>query len=141
MAGLLVQVTAEVAAGRRPLAQLDRVLAPTLVRRIAAGLGPGLPRPQEPVRIVRSIAGPPTPNGAVEATVVIERGGRVSAVAVRLERHHGAWRATELTAPEDGYRPLPTRSSPDGPVRDAFDEAAAEAEAAAERLSPDRGSA
>lgn len=93
----------------------------------------------------RVLADPPTPSGAVEATVLIERGGRLSAVAVRLERHHGAWRATELTAPEAGYAPLPTRSSPRqerGP--DAFDEAETEAAAAADvtaLVSRRRGSA
>lgn len=143
LAGLLVQLTAEVTAGRRPLAQLDRVLSPSLARRIAAGLAPGRPRPEQPQRIVRAVAGPPTPSGAVEATVVIERAGRISAIAVRLERHHGAWRATELTAPEDGYRPLPTRSRPGGRRPDAFDEAAAEAAAAdaSARVSPARDSA
>src|SRR5690606_28176425 len=142
---------------RRPLAQLDAVLAPTLARRLAAGLLPGRVRPQETPSILRVITGPPTPSGAVEATVVVERGGRVGAVAVRLERHHGAWRATELTAPESGYDPLPTRSSPrTGRELDAFDEAAAEASAgvtsagvtaedeatdAAAEVTPGRGSA
>jgi hypothetical protein len=139
LAGLLVRFAAEVAAGRRPLRQLEPLLAPALVRRLAAGLRPGLPRPQEELHVRRVVAGTPTPSGAVEATVLVERAGRVTAVAVRLERHLGAWRATELTAPEAGYAPLPTRSDPRarrGP--DAFDEAAAEAAAA---LSRDRDSA
>jgi hypothetical protein len=88
----------------------------------------------------RVIAGAPTPTGAVEATVLVERGGRTTAVAVRLERHHGCWRATELTAPESGYAPLPTRSSPRRERRlDAFDEVAAEAAGAA--VTRRRGSA
>lgn len=142
LAGLLVRLTAEVAAGRRPLRQLEAVLAPTLARRLTLGLRPGVARPQEPPVVIRTVAGPPTPSGAVEVTVLIERGGRVTAVAVRLERHHGAWRATELTAPEDGYAPLPTRSSPrEERGLDAFDEAALEADAAAGAVSPRRGSA
>lgn len=128
LAGLLVRLSAEVAAGRRPLSQLEPLLAPSLARRLLVGLRPGVTRPQDHLVVRRVFTDPPTPSGAVEATVLIERGGRVSAVAVRLERHHGAWRATELTAPEAGYAPLPTRSSSRqerGP--DAFDEVEAQA--------------
>lgn len=145
LAGLLVRLSAEVAAGRRPLRQLEPLLAPTLARRLMVALRLSATRPQEEPIVRRVLADPPTPSGAVEATVLIERGGRLSAVAVRLERHHGAWRATELTAPEAGYAPLPTRSSPRqerGP--DAFDEAEAEAAAAADvtsLVSRRRGSA
>ena len=139
LAALLVRLTAEVAAGRRPLSQLDALLAPTLARRLAAGLRPGVVRPQDDPEVVRVVAGPPTPSGAVEAAVLVRREGRVTAIAVRLERHHGAWRATELTAPEAGYAPLPTRSSPRAQRRlDAFDEAALEAN---DGVTPCRGSA
>jgi hypothetical protein len=138
LAALLVRLSVEVAAGRRPLRQLEGVLAPSLVRRLAAGLRPGGSRPQEVPVVRRVVVGDPTPSGAVEATVLLEREGRVTAVAVRLERHLGAWRATEMTAPEAGYDPLPTRSSPRterGP--DAFDEAEAEAV----DVTPDRDTA
>jgi hypothetical protein len=134
LAELLVRVTAEVAAGRRPLSQLDALLAPTLARRLAANLRAGVPRPQEVAVVRRVVTAPPTPSGAVEATVLVERAGRVTAVAVRLERHRGAWRATELTAPEAGYAPLPTRSNPrPGRGFDAFDEAELE-----DRVTPAR---
>jgi hypothetical protein len=139
---LLVRVTAEVAAGRRPLAQLEPLLAPTLLRRLAAQLRPGISRPDGPPRIRRVFVAPASPTGAVEATVLLEDDGRVTALAVRLERHRGLWRATELTAPESGYRPLPTRSDPlgrRGP--DAFDEAASEAEDADVLLTRRRGTA
>jgi hypothetical protein len=138
LAALLVRLSAEVAAGRRPLRQLEPLLAPTLVRRLAAGLRPGVSRPRELPVVRQVVVGDPTPSGAVEATVLLEREGRVTAVAVRLERHLGAWRATEMTAPESGYAPLPTRSSPRverGP--DAFDEAEAEAT----EITPDRDTA
>jgi hypothetical protein len=130
LARLLVHLTAEVAAGRRPVAQLEPLLAPTLLRRLAARLRPGIERPQRPPVIRRIVVAPPTPSGAVEATVLLEDDGRVRALALRLEQHRGLWRATELTAPDSGYRPLPTRSDPRqqrGP--DAFDEAEAEADA------------
>lgn len=136
LAVLLVQLTAEVAAGRRPLRQLEPLLAPSLVRRLAVTLRAGRERPQELPTVRRVFTGEPTPSGAVEATVLIEVDDRVTAIAVRLERHHGAWRATELTAPEAGYAPLPTRSSlRQGRRLDAFDEAEAEA------VSRDRDSA
>lgn len=142
LAALLVRLTGEVASGRRPLSQLEPLLAPTLARRLAAGLRPGIARPQHQPTIVRAVAGDPTPSGAVEATVLVENDGRVTAVAVRLERHHGAWRATELTAPEAGYAPLPTRSSPRRwQGLDAFDEAAAEAAAEEAAVTRRRGTA
>jgi hypothetical protein len=65
--------------------------------------------------------------GVCEAAVVVEQGGRITAIAVRVERHRGAWRAVELTAPESGLPPLRTASLPDDhPVSDAFDEVLAE---------------
>jgi hypothetical protein len=138
---LLVRLTAEVAAGRRPVAQLEPLLAPTLLRRLAAQLRPGIARPDGTPRIRRVLVAPPSPPGAVEATVLLEADGRVTALAVRLERHRGLWRATELTAPESGYRALPTRSDPlDRRGPDAFDEAASEARDA-EAVTRRRGTA
>ncbi len=130
----LVRATHEVAAGVRPFPQLLPWLAPSVARRLGAQLRRSRSRPDARLTIRRVHLGTPTPSGALEATAVIEHDGRVRAVAVRLERHRERWRATELTAPEAGYAPLATASSPareDGP--DAFDLAAAE-EAARDRL-------
>lgn len=141
LATLLVRLTGEVAAGRRPIGQLEPLLAPTLLHRLATQLLPGVERPRDLPRIRRVLAAPPTPTGAVEVTVLVEDDDRVTALAIRLERHHGLWRATELTAPESGYAPLPTRSDPlrtRGP--DAFDEAELE-EATAAAFTRRRGSA
>jgi hypothetical protein len=127
LAHLLVQVWLEVRAGRRPLSQLDPLLAPATRRRLAAQLPtrPNATRPVGRVHRVRSYA--PT-RDACEASVLVRQGGRMTAFAVRLERHRGLWRAVELTAPEAGLAPLPTASlGIDAPLRDAFDEAAAEA--------------
>lgn len=125
LAATLVRACAEVAAGRRALVQLEPVLAPTLLRRLAIELRSRATRPQELPTIRRVLMSAPTPSGALEATVLVELHGRVTAVALRLERHHGAWRATELTAPESGFAPLRTRSNPLGARGfDAFDEAA-----------------
>jgi hypothetical protein len=142
LAVLLVRLTAEVAAGRRPVAQLEPLLAPTLLRRLAAQLRPGIERPQEPPHVRRVVVAPPTPTGAVETTVLLEAGGRITALAVRLERHRGLWRATELTAPESGYRALPTRSDPlQRRGSDAFDEAAEEERTAEALVTRRRGTA
>jgi hypothetical protein len=127
LASLLVRVWLEVRAGRRPIAQLTPLVAPAARRRLAAQLarsakdGGAAAR----VRTVRTFA--PGPD-ACEASVLVDQGGRTTALAVRLERHRGAWRAVELTAPETGLPALPTASlGVDVPVRDAFDEAAEEA--------------
>jgi hypothetical protein len=122
LAGLLARTWLEVREGRRPLAQLSPLLAPSLQRRLEHLLV-AAPRPDHhPTRIRRVRASWPTP-AACEAAVLVERDGRTTALAVRMERHLGAWRAVELTAPEDGLRPLPTASLPDGyRRRDAFDE-------------------
>jgi hypothetical protein len=127
LAQLLVQAWLEVRAGRRPLSQLDPLLAPAARRRLAAQLSlrPDAAAPVGRVHRVRSCA--PSPD-ACEASVLVRRGARTTAFAVRLERHRGVWRAVELTAPEAGFAPLPTASlGRDAPLRDAFDEAAAEA--------------
>ena len=117
----------EVEAGHRPLAQLTPLLAPALQSRLAA-------RPR------RSRAGPG--DGAVlgvrtcvigrdvvDGAAVVRRGERASVLAIRIERHRGAWRVVEIARPEDGRAATVTRSRPWAPPEpDAFDEAAAEAE-------------
>lgn len=140
LARVLVAVWIDVVDGLRPMAQLVDHVAPALERRLTAQLvtrqGPGTRRPTN-----GSVA--QTPRGAspgerprvrtvrlqtptmttVETVVLVERSGRVSAYAVRLERHDEAWRAVELTAPESGLPALRTRSRPaKTPRPDAFDE-------------------
>lgn len=107
LAALLTRTWLEVRSGRRPLAQLAPLLTPALHRRLASQI----PRPPLAgggmVRVRRTVVSQPA-EGACEASVVVEQGGRVTAFAVRLERYHGAWRVVELTAPELGLRPLST---------------------------------
>lgn len=123
LAALLARTWLEVREGRRPLAQLAPVLAPSLQRRLEHQLTVRPQAPSHPTRVRRVAAFWPTP-AACEAAVVVDRGGRTTAVAVRLERHLGAWRVVELTAPEDGLPALVTASLPDDyRPRDAFDEA------------------
>lgn len=112
LALLLVTLWLEVRCGRRPLTQLTPLIAPALRRRLVAQL---------PARSQRSTAGVgrarrvtvhhPSPDAA-EAVVLVEHDGRTTAIALRLERHEGCWRAVELSAPESGLPPVRTASRP-----------------------------
>lgn len=128
LASLLARAWLEVRAGRRPLSQLEPLVAPAVQRRLAAQVPPrAWARHHATIRIRRVVAAWPSAY-ACEATVVVDQDGRTTAFAIRLERHRGAWRAVELTAPEAGLPPLPTASRPSAaPFRDAFDEVFEEA--------------
>ena len=90
--------------GERPMARLTRWLAPDVretladavaesaLARRAAGRQP-VPRVRTGVRRVRVTRPAPT---VVEACVVVPDSGRVRAVAMRLEVHHGSWRVVSL---------------------------------------------
>ena len=94
----LAGASVEVIAGRRPAAQLARWLAPGVLDELRARA------------IVTRAAVPPLARAAavrgmrvcalhehlVEATAVVDDGRRVRAIALRLEAHRGAWRATAL---------------------------------------------
>jgi hypothetical protein len=127
LAGLLARAWLEVRARRRPLGQLAPHLAPAVVRRLAVQIAPvGDDSAAQPARVRRVTATRPSAT-ACEAVVIVEQGERTTAIAVRLERHHGAWRATELAAPEAGLPALRTSSCPSPrPSPDAFDEVLAE---------------
>lgn len=131
LAGLLARAWLEVRDGRRPLAQLDPLLSPAVRRRLTGQLATPAPRNgrdgRNPPRVRRLIASTPA-EGVREVTVLVEQSGRTTAIAVRMERHRGRWRAVELTAPETGLAPLPTGSVVGvRRVRDAFDEVFEEA--------------
>ena len=128
LAAVLARAWLEVHAGRRSLPQLRPLLSPATYRRLASQLRTTPPVPASDGPHVRRVVSTHPAPGACEATVLVERDGRISAIAVRLERHRGAWRAVELTPPEAGLPPLPTRSLPPGHrPRDAFDEVLEEA--------------
>jgi hypothetical protein len=124
LAGLLARAWLEVRAGHRPLAQLTPLVSPAARRRLAAQLSTA-PAPRHvgpPPRVRRLIDFAPAA-GVREVTVLIDHAGRTTAIAVRMERHRGTWRAVELAAPEAGLPPLPTASlATDHRPRDAFDE-------------------
>lgn len=98
LARLVALTFLEVEAGRRPFSQLEPLLAPALVLR----LRPRCRRPCAPrAGSVLAVSLTAYDEDHVEASAVVDRGGRVGAVAIRLERHAGAWRVTELARPED----------------------------------------
>ncbi|GEL95130.1 Rv3235 family protein [Cellulomonas composti] len=100
IAGTLAHGVVEVLVGRRNAAQLARWVSPGVFDALRARatvsartLGPRLAG-RAPV--LRSVRVCPIAPGVVEAAVVVDDGARVRAVALRLEVHRGAWRATVL---------------------------------------------
>lgn len=128
LAALLARTWLEVRAGRRPLSQLEPLVAPAVHRRLASQLPRRAWADHHPAIRVRRVVATTPQSDVCEATVLVDQDDRTTAIAVRLERHRGAWRAVELTAPEAGLPPLPTASLSSGAVlRDAFDEVFEEA--------------
>lgn len=117
LATVVARCFLEVEAGRRPLDQLHGLLAPAVharLRRLLRELhtrrtgSVAVSRPG-PGRVRRARATTQL-DGTVEVAVVVDRGARCTALAVRVEPHRGRWRVVELARPEDGWRPLRTRS-------------------------------
>lgn len=126
LAAIVVLAWQEIRDGRRPLRQIAHLLSPAVERRLAAGISSGA-SPHHGRTRIRRVVTHAVARQAYEAVVLVERAERVTAVAIRLERHLGHWRIVELASPEDGFAPLPTASLPDDHrCRDAFDEVAAE---------------
>lgn len=99
-AATLVRAVVETLKGHRPAAQLirwvDADLWTTLDRRARLGAhGTGPDRRPAPVR-VRRVHGCALGTGVWECSVVIDDGGRMRAVALRLEQLRGRWCATAL---------------------------------------------
>ncbi|MBO9555530.1 Rv3235 family protein [Cellulomonas sp.] len=100
LAGLIAQATVEVLGGRRSPGQLARWVTPGVYESVhqraaltVRVLGPrGATRPPA-VRRVRVCT---IDAHAHEASVVVEDGTQVRAVALRIESHRGAWRATAV---------------------------------------------
>jgi len=100
LAGLIAQATIEVLGGRRSPGQLARWVTPgvyesvhqraALTVRVLGTRGPARP---PAVRRVRVCA---IDTHVREASVVVEDGSQVRAVALRIESHRGAWRATAV---------------------------------------------
>jgi Family of unknown function (DUF6459) len=90
---------AEAAGGHRPVQQLAALLSPSVHRGLCADFDLGR---QSGVRhwlhraSVRSVRGTEPCEGVAELSATVEAGGRVRAIALRLEDQHGRWRCTRL---------------------------------------------
>lgn len=95
---VLAQAVVEILAGRRPAAQVLRWVDPAVYERVrrsaeataARGRGGGVP-----VRVRRVRVGT-SPDGPVEAVVVLDDGARCRSLALRLEPLDGRWLCTAL---------------------------------------------
>jgi hypothetical protein len=96
LATLAVTAWLEVAAGRRSLRQLEPILSPALAMRLTARMGSPSTCARAPATRSAPLARLATcqrpHDSACEAVVLVDVGGRQSAVAVRLEVHAGSWR-------------------------------------------------
>ena len=89
----------ETAAGRRPLHQLAALLSPS----VSHGLGAEFERAAQTRSphwlhraAVRSMRVAEPAPGVAEVCATVESAGRVRAIALRLEAHHGRWRCTRM---------------------------------------------
>lgn len=94
----LVQRLLEVMAGLRPVSQLQRDTTFELFTELECALPaqrrPAGPRPTR--RDVRSVHVQEHEEGVAEVCATVRRGGRVTALALRLEGVDGGWRCTAL---------------------------------------------
>ncbi|MDX6228418.1 MAG: hypothetical protein QOI76_1808 [Frankiales bacterium] len=98
--GRLVQALAEATAGERPLAQLSPYLSRAVYHRLerhfavtvrgTGGVG------QDNRANVRSVRVCEPSDGVAELAAVVRRGGRMAAIALRLEGVDGRWQCTAL---------------------------------------------
>lgn len=94
----LVQRLVEVLAGLRPLSQLQRDTSLELFEELERRLT-GRPRPtgvRPSPRDLRSLHVQSRQDGVAEVCATVRRGGRTTALALRLEGRSGAWRCTAL---------------------------------------------
>jgi hypothetical protein len=94
----LVQGLLEVLAGVRPVKQLQRDTTPEVYAALTAELSrrPRVTGLRPDHRAVRSVHVQERPEGIVEVCATVQRGTRLTAVALRLEGLDGRWRCTEL---------------------------------------------
>jgi len=105
----IVTAVLEVEAGARPAVQLARYLDDRVLSQVRGRARRATGAPASRVRSVR-ICEPD--DGVVEASVVLTRGGRCTAVALRLEGLDGRWVCTAFEEPAAvGAAPLPLRNA------------------------------
>ncbi|MDX6205138.1 MAG: hypothetical protein QOF39_1195 [Frankiales bacterium] len=98
--GRLVQALAEAAAGERPLMQLSPYLSRAVYHRLERHFastvrGTGGTGPDNRAN-VRSVHVCEPSDGVAEVAAVVRRGGRMAAIALRLEGVDGRWQCTAL---------------------------------------------
>jgi hypothetical protein len=97
-ARVLLQAVLEVAAGVRPVKQLQRDTSPELYTRLLETLS-GRPRAtgtRPDQRAIRSVHVQQRPEGIAEVCATVRHGERTLALALRLEGLDGRWKCTEL---------------------------------------------
>jgi hypothetical protein len=94
----LVQGLLEVLAGVRPVKQLQRDTTPELYAALSEDVSrlPRVTGPRPDHRAVRSLHVQARPEGIVEVCATVQRGGRLVALALRLEGQDGRWRCTDV---------------------------------------------
>lgn len=89
----------EAADGNRPVQQLAPLLSPSVHRGLCADFDrdrqAGTPHWLHRAT-VRSVRGTEPSDGVAELCATVEAGGRVRAIALRLEEHYGRWRCVRL---------------------------------------------
>jgi hypothetical protein len=96
-AGRFAQAIVEVLAGDRPLAQLIRWTTTAVYDDVAALIvGPGSAPADSTRGVVRSVHVSEPADGIAEVAALVRRGGRSTAVALRLEGLDGRWQCTAL---------------------------------------------
>jgi hypothetical protein len=89
----------ETAGGHRPLHQLAAMLSPSVSRGLGADFEYAARngRPHWLHRaMIRSVRVAEPATGVAELCATVDAGGRVRAIAIRLDEHHGRWRCTRL---------------------------------------------
>ncbi|MBA2730968.1 MAG: hypothetical protein H0U48_09500 [Euzebyaceae bacterium] len=102
LAAAFATLYCEFEAGRRPRRHLTSMATPLLVARLAAASV----RPSTPATVARVLV-VPVESDTAEAVVVVRRGERYTALALRLVRTGDGWRIDDVARPELGGLPPP----------------------------------
>lgn len=110
----------EFLAGHRTLDQLGDLITPAVAdrlrrRQLDTRGQPVVPDPGVAATTIVRAALRWTSDTRCEATVLVLRDGRTTALAITLQRHPDRWRVTELASPEDGMPALRATPVPSHP--------------------------
>ncbi|MEW2357805.1 Rv3235 family protein [Spirillospora sp. NPDC029432] len=100
-----LRIVIEILAGTRPPRHLSGTADPEVWQGLAVHRAGTAARTRiAPPRVLRTWVQAPVP-GAMETGAVAVLDGRVHALALRLERHHGRWRCTAIETTVPARRP------------------------------------